>query len=181
MKQRMQNSHEKGLATRSAPSFALDTARCPAKRKQGHSWAGYGAPKNCNQDADALNLAEGHMTGGASASPWSVLRSRRPQTRLETSCTRTGRPPGRLGPKRVETGPRRRKPHGGHVHSGGVGPRNSTDEAAEQSGATFGGGGGGKGVAQGKHRTISHVPDTERAKACARGRAVCGGQFAANI
>src|SRR2546427_3687554 len=36
------------------------------------------------------------MTGGGSASPWSVLRSRRPQTRLETSCTRTGRPRRRL-------------------------------------------------------------------------------------
>jgi hypothetical protein len=30
------------------------------------------------------------MTGGASASPGSVLRSRGPRTRLETSCTRTG-------------------------------------------------------------------------------------------
>ena len=141
----MQESYEKGVATRSAPSFALGAARCPAKRKQGYRWAGYGASKNCNQDADALDLAEGNMTGGASASQRSVLRSRRPQTRLEASCTRTGRPPGRLGPNRVETGPRRRKPHGGHVRSGGVGPRNSTDEAAEQRGATLGGGGGGKG------------------------------------
>src|SRR5215469_2843588 len=32
------------------------------------------------------------MTGDDSASPQAVLRSRRPQTRLETSCTRTGRP-----------------------------------------------------------------------------------------
>jgi len=64
-------------------------------------------------------------------SPRSVLRSHRPQTRLEASCTRTRRPPGRLGPNRVETGPRRRKLHGGHVRFGGVGPRNSTDEAAE--------------------------------------------------
>ena len=32
------------------------------------------------------------MTVSDSASPRSVLRSRRPQTRLETSCTRTGRP-----------------------------------------------------------------------------------------
>ena len=32
------------------------------------------------------------MNGGDSASPRSVRRSRRPQTRLETSCTRTGRP-----------------------------------------------------------------------------------------
>ena len=177
----MQESYEKGVATRSALSFALGAARYPAKRKQRYRWAGYRASKNCNQDADAVDLAGGNMTAGASASRRSVLRSRRPQTRLEASCTRTGRPPGRLGPNRVETGPRRRKPHGGHVRSGGVGPRNSTDEAAEQGRTTFGESGGGKGVAQGEHRTISHVPDTEREHACARGRAVCGRQLAANI
>jgi len=32
------------------------------------------------------------MNGGDSASLYSVRRSRRPQTRLETSSTRTGRP-----------------------------------------------------------------------------------------
>jgi len=177
----MQESHEKGVAIRSAPSFVPGAARCPAKRKQGYRWAGYGTSKSCNQDADALDLAEGNLTGGASASRRSVLRSHRPQTRLEASCTRTGRPSGRLGPNWVETSPRRRKPHGGYVRSGGVGPRRTTEEAAEQERATFGGGGGGKGVAQGEHRTISHVPDTARENACARDRAVCGGQFAANI
>jgi len=150
----MQESYEKGLATRSVSNFALGAARCPAKRKQGHRWARHGASRNRNQDADALDLSEGNMTGGASASLRSVLRSHRPQTRPEASCTRTGRPLGRLGPNRVETGPRRRKPYGGHVRSGGVGPRNSTDEAAEQRGVTFGGSGGGKGVAQGEHRPI---------------------------
>ena len=48
-----------------------------------------------NRDADAIRPAEGSMVRGASASPWAVLRSRRPQTRLDTSCTRTGRPWGR--------------------------------------------------------------------------------------
>jgi hypothetical protein len=78
----MKNLHEKGVAIRSAPSFALDAARCAAKRKQGNRWAGYGAPKTCNQDAHAVRVAEGHMTRSASASSWAVLRSRRPQTRL---------------------------------------------------------------------------------------------------
>ena len=78
----MQEPYDKGVATCSAPSFALGIARYPAKRKQGYRWAGYRASKNCNQDADALDLAEGNMTGGDSASRWSVLRSRRPQTRL---------------------------------------------------------------------------------------------------
>ena len=92
----MQESYEKGVATRSALSFALDAARYLAKRKQRYRWAGYRASKSCNQDADAVDLAEGNMTTGASASLRSVLRSRRPQARLEASCTRTGRPRGCL-------------------------------------------------------------------------------------
>lgn len=96
-------AQKRGVAIRSAPSFALGAARCPAKRKQGYRWARYRASKSCKQDADALDLAEGNMTGGAGASLRSALRSHRPQTRLEASCKRTGRPPGRLGPNRVET------------------------------------------------------------------------------
>jgi hypothetical protein len=69
------------------------------------------------EDADALDLAEGHMAGGASASPWSVLRSQRPQTRLEASCTRTGRPPGRLGPKRVSRLARERESRTAGMHA----------------------------------------------------------------
>ena len=60
MKQGMKESYEKGVANRSAPSFALHTARCSAKRKQGYRWAGYRASKRCNQDADAFALAEGN-------------------------------------------------------------------------------------------------------------------------
>ena len=92
----MKDSHEEGVAIHSAPSFALGVVRRTVKRKQGNRWAGYGASKTCNQDADALRVAEGNMTLGDSASPWAVLRSRRPQTRLDTFCTRTGRPRGRL-------------------------------------------------------------------------------------
>jgi len=35
MRQRMKEPYEKGIATHSAPSFALGIARCTAKRKQG--------------------------------------------------------------------------------------------------------------------------------------------------
>jgi hypothetical protein len=66
MKQGKEVSHEKGVATRSAPSFVLGTAKCPAKRKQGERLAGDQAPKNSNQDADALDLEEGNIAGGAS-------------------------------------------------------------------------------------------------------------------
>jgi len=89
----MKNPHEKGVANHSAPSFARQVARPAVKHKQGNRWAGYGAPKICNQGADVLSSAEGNMTRGASASPGPALRSLRPQTRLDTFCTRTGRPP----------------------------------------------------------------------------------------
>src|SRR2546423_9212577 len=90
MKQRMQNSYEKGLAIHSAPSFAPGIARCAAKRKQGNRWGGYSASKRCNPDADALAMAEGNMNRRDSASACSVRRSRRPQTRLETHAREPG-------------------------------------------------------------------------------------------
>ena len=40
-----------------------------------------------------FDCAEGNMAWGDSASPGPALRSQRPQTRLDTFCTRTGRPP----------------------------------------------------------------------------------------
>jgi len=92
----MQEPHEKGVAIRSAPSFALGAAKCPVKRKQGKRWAGYRASKICNQGADAVPTAEGHTPGSATASCRTALRSRRPHARLETPCTRTGRPRGCL-------------------------------------------------------------------------------------
>ena len=58
----MQEPHEKGVAIRSAPSFALGTVRYPVKRKQGKRWAGYRASKICNQGADAVTTAEGNTT-----------------------------------------------------------------------------------------------------------------------
>src|SRR5262249_14569754 len=92
----MKDSHEKGVAIHLAPSFALGTVRCTAKHKQGNRWAEYGASKMRNQDADAVKVAEGNMMRGVSASPRAALRSRRPQTCLDTSCTGTLRPRGCL-------------------------------------------------------------------------------------
>jgi hypothetical protein len=88
----MKEPYEKGVANHSTPSFAPGIARCMAKRKQGHRRAGYRASKNCNWDADAVVKAEGNIAGSDIASFRPVLRSRRPQARLETPCTRTGRP-----------------------------------------------------------------------------------------
>ena len=92
----MKAPYEEGVANHSTPSFAVGIARCLMKRKQGHRWAGYRASKNCNQDAHAVDKAEGNTVGNVIASSLSVLRSRRPHARLETPCTRTGRPRGCL-------------------------------------------------------------------------------------
>src|SRR5258706_12150446 len=75
MELRMKEPHEKGLAIRSAPSFALGAAKRPVKRKQGKRWAGYRASKICNQGADAVATAEGNTTSSANASCWAALRS----------------------------------------------------------------------------------------------------------
>jgi hypothetical protein len=88
----MQEPYEQGVAIHSAPSFAVNIARCALKRKQGHRWAGYRASKISNWDADAVVKAEGSMAMSDTASSGPVLRSRRPHARLETSRTRTGRP-----------------------------------------------------------------------------------------
>jgi phage terminase large subunit-like protein len=88
----MQEPYEQGVANHSASSFAVNTARCALKRKQGHRWAGYRAAKNSNWDADAVVKAEGNMAMSDIASSGPVLRSRRPHARLETPRTRTGRP-----------------------------------------------------------------------------------------
>src|SRR5262249_35599018 len=83
MEVRMKEPYEKGVAIRSAPSFALDVAKCLAKRKQGKRWAGYRASKIGNQGADAVQVAAGNTTSSVNASCWSALRSRRPHARLE--------------------------------------------------------------------------------------------------
>ena len=85
MEERMKEPHEKGVAIRSAPSFALDVAKCLAKRKQGKRWAGYRASKIGNQGADAVQVAAGNTTSSVNASYWAALRSRRPHARLENS------------------------------------------------------------------------------------------------
>jgi hypothetical protein len=92
----MKEPYEKGIANHSTPSFAVAAVRWSLKRKQGHRRAGYRASKKNNRDADAVDKAEGNTAGNAIASSQPVLRSRRPHARLETPCTRTGRPRGCL-------------------------------------------------------------------------------------
>ena len=55
-----------------------------------------------------------------------------PTARLETSCTRTGRPRRHLTPVRQQVGERRLRPHGSHARHRGVTLRHSTVESFEQ-------------------------------------------------
>src|SRR5208283_5791919 len=59
-------------------------------------------------------------------------------------------------------------PQVGHARGGGVGPRGSTGEAAEQRGFCLSGGCGGKPADQGEPGPISHQPDTERGRGVPR-------------
>src|SRR5579862_3842254 len=101
----MKEPYEKGVALRSAPSFAVNAVRRSVKRKQGNRWAGYRASKICYQGADAVIWAEGHTNSNDKASCWAALRSRRPHARLDIPCTRTGRP-RRCLKRRIATGRR---------------------------------------------------------------------------
>src|SRR5215472_12281301 len=70
------------------------------------------------------------------------------------------------------------KPHDGHARVGEVGLRRITCEPAEQSGASCGGGWGGKGAAGGEHRADAHAPDLSRNYACPSAWTVCVEQTA---
>ncbi len=130
------------------------------KRKQGNRWAGYGASKICNQGADALTSAEGHMTRGDSASPGAALRSRRPQTRLDTFCTRTGRPrgcPSRDGPAGEGLG-RAARMHVSEESDSGVVPMKHSNKDRRPSAESA----EGRPLVKENTSFASHAPDTER-------------------
>ena len=76
----MKEPYEKGEAIHSAPGFAVDIARCAAKGKQGHRWAGYCASKNCHRNANAVVKAEGRRNRTGIATSGTVPRSRQEQT-----------------------------------------------------------------------------------------------------
>src|SRR5271157_382973 len=84
--------------------------------------------------------AEGNMSRGDNASPYSVRRSRRPQTRLEDFIHENR---GDLGDACDESQPqdggRRLRPHGPRVRLRGVTQRYSTDESFEQRRSIVGG------------------------------------------
>ena len=104
-----------------------------------------------------LSEGEGNIKACVSARMPRALRSRRPQARQETSCTRTGRPPNYLPTQVEQSGLRRQKPYDRREQIGGVGLRRSTDEPTEQRRVDERGlecgGWGGKGADQGEHRS----------------------------
>src|ERR1700691_1671299 len=73
------------------PESCADTARDSVRRRQGLGEGGIQLRKVTIRTPPFYKGAVGNMSRSASASSWSVRRSRRPQTRLEASCTRAGR------------------------------------------------------------------------------------------
>src|ERR1700739_2894704 len=92
----MKVPYEKGVAIRSASSLARGIARYSVKRRQRIGGGGIQLRKDAIRTPTSLQCAAGNNNGSDSASSRSVRRSRRPQTRLEASSTRTGRPRGHL-------------------------------------------------------------------------------------
>src|SRR6266851_715743 len=80
MKERMKEPYEKGLANRSAPSFAPRSVRGEAKRKQGIGGLGIELRKDAIRMLTPYTGAESHMDGNDNASPRTILRSQRPQS-----------------------------------------------------------------------------------------------------
>src|SRR5215831_1056190 len=101
MKQRMQNSYEKGLAIYSASSLALLPRGTQRSVDRGIGGVGIELRKVEIRTPTVLISTEGNMNGDVSASLRSVRRSRRPQARLETSYTRSGRPQRHLLPNQT--------------------------------------------------------------------------------
>ena len=83
------------------PESCADTARDPVRRRQGLGEVGIQLRKVTIRTPPSYKGAVGNMSRSASASTCSVRRSRRPQTRLEASCTRTGRPRRHLRPNQA--------------------------------------------------------------------------------
>jgi hypothetical protein len=94
----MKELYEKGPAIHSAPSLALLPRGTQRSIDRGIGGVGIELRKFPIRTPTTCPGAEGNMARDDSASPWTVLRNLRPQTRLETSCTRTGRPRGHLMP-----------------------------------------------------------------------------------
>ena len=103
--------------------------------------------------------AEGNTEGSEIASFHPALRSQRPQTRLETSCTRTGDLGDAWSSSSNRPAGEGHKPQDSHARLRGVGQRCSTSERLEQRWETIGGERGGKTADQGEHQAVAHAPD----------------------
>ena len=55
MQSRMKEPHRKGVANHLASSLAEAVASLSSKRRQRYQWAGYGAAKNLDRDADPVS------------------------------------------------------------------------------------------------------------------------------
>src|ERR1019366_8915549 len=151
----MQEPYEKGVAIRSAPSFALGTARYTAKRKQGNKRGGlWSSEKMQSGRRRPCNARKATWSGTLARVPAQSGVVEDPRHALKLHA----REPGDLGdaccPGWWQDGERRLRPHGSHVRSRGVTQRHSTDESLEQRRNIAGGERGGKAADQGERSSI---------------------------
>jgi len=88
----MKESYIEGLAPHDGPESCVGTREDAGEALTGGS-AGRVLSREINHSRTPtlLTEAEGHMFSGAKASPWTVLRGRRPLACTDTPCARTGR------------------------------------------------------------------------------------------
>jgi len=97
MKYRMKESYRKGVANRPDLEFCVDLSRGKERSvNRGTGGQGIELRKPKFRAPTRWTYGEGKIQACASARMSGALRSRRPQARQETSCTRTGRPPNYL-------------------------------------------------------------------------------------
>ena len=129
----MKESYIKGLATHDGPESCVGIREGAGEALTG-GCAGRVSSREINHSRmpTLLTEAEGHMLSGDKASPWAVLRGRRPLACTDTPCARTGSSsarPTKLGGTHREG----QWPYADDERAEEVRQARSTDEAAEQS------------------------------------------------
>ena len=157
----MKESYIEGLAPHDGPESCVGTREDAGEALTGGS-AGrvLSCEINLSRTPTLLTEAEGHMFSGDKASPWTVLRGRRPLACTDTPCARTGRSsarPPELGGTHREGQGRTPMTNGQRKSDRFVVPTKPPNKAG-----WYGcGGGGGKEPGQGEGGRAKHAPDTE--------------------
>ena len=127
----MKIPHEKGVANHSAPNFARDVARHTVKRRGGEEAGWVWSSENHQSGRRRCHtVRKATRTGALARVPGRSCVVADPRARLDTFCTRTGRPlrcPRESGPA-GEGGGRKARMHVGEESHGGIVPMNSSNQ-----------------------------------------------------